>query len=93
MNGGAIDSYTFRPSAAAIAYSAAYEQEQARIYAGMSMAEYDSLPGTPEWCVGDERSKSHILMLYRMSNTIPAVASDAQARKAEHDMKAKRKGR
>lgn len=56
------------------------------------MAEYDELPGTPQWCIGNQRSKAHILMLYRMSNTIPAVASDAQSRKMERDAKTRRRG-
>lgn len=43
------------------------------------------------WAVNDERTKTHILVLYRMSNSIPAAAGDAQVRKAEAD--AKRAGR
>lgn len=66
--------------------------EQARIYAGLSMAEWDALPGVPEWIDPERhaRSKSHILVLYRMSNAIPAAANDAQAREAER--KAKHRG-
>lgn len=92
VNGSPIDDYHYRPAAAMITYSAAYEQEQSRIYAGMSIAEYDVLPGTPEWIdpAKGGRSKAHILMLYRMSNAIPASASDAQAREMER--KAKQRG-
>lgn len=92
VNGSPIDDYSYRPSAASITYSMAYEQEQSRIYAGMSIAEYDDLPGSPEWIdpARGGRSKAHILMLYRMSNSIPAAANDAQAREAERN--AKRRG-
>lgn len=71
----------------------AYEEEQARIYAGMSITEYDALPGTPQWIDPEKggRSKSDLVMLYRMSNYIPAVAHDAAAREMER--KAKQPGR
>jgi len=49
----------------------------------MSIAEFDALPGTPEWTIDNERSKAHILVLYRMSNAIPAAVNDAQAREVE----------
>lgn len=88
-NGEPIRDYHFRPAAATITYTMAYEQEQARIYAGMSVAEYDALPGTSAWIdpeIGG-RSKSDLVMLYRMSNTIPAVANDAATRQMEADSK------
>ena len=92
-NGAPIDDYNFRPTAATISYTLAFEQEQARVYAGMSAAEYDALPGTPMWIDPEKggRSKCHVLVLYRMSQYIPAVGQDAQARKLEAD--AKRRGR
>lgn len=91
-NGSPIEDYHFRPSAATITYTLAYEEEQARIYSGMSTSEYDSLPGTPMWinpAIGG-RSKCHILVLFRMSNTIPAVANDAASREMERDAKRRR---
>lgn len=69
-----------------IGYSMAYEEEQARIYAGMSTTEYDGLPGTPMWLDsenGQSRSKCHIIILYRMSHAIPAASNDAQGREME----------
>ena len=88
-NGSPIDDYSFRPSAATITYTLAYEEEQARIYAGMSIAEYDVLPGTPMWIDPNKgnHSKCHILVLFRMSNMIPAVASDASSREIERQSK------
>ncbi len=60
----------------------AYELEQSRLYAGLTAAEFDALPGAPEWCTEATgwRSKCHILLLYRMSNVIPAVVNDAAAK-------------
>jgi hypothetical protein len=75
-----------------VQYSSIYEQEQSRIYAGMSVAEYDALPGTPDWAVDGQRTKAHILVLYRMSNAIPAAISDAQARESERKSKLKPRG-
>lgn len=93
VNGEPIDDYHYRPAAATIYYTLEYEMEQARIYAGLSMSEWDALPGTPEWIDSERhsRSKSHILVLYRMSNAIPAAANDAATRQMERD--AKRRGR
>jgi hypothetical protein len=92
-NGQPITEYSFRPAAASITYTLAFEEEQARIAAGMSITEYDQLPGTPMWTdpVQGGRSKCHIVMLYRMAQYIPAVAQDASARKMEQD--ARRPGR
>jgi len=74
----------------AITYNDNYELEQARIYAGLSMNEFDALPGSPDWIVDGERSKTHILVLYRMHNAIQASVSDAQVRDSEQ--KARRRG-
>lgn len=55
----------------------------------MGAAEFDALPGTPMWIDPETggRCKSDILVLYRISQYIPAVASDAQVRKQEQDMR------
>lgn len=75
--------------AASISYSLDYELEQARIYAGLPIAEWDALPGTPDWIDPERpsRTKSHLLVLYRMSNVIPAAAQDAQIRQQENEAK------
>lgn len=77
---------------ATVQYSSTYEQEQARVYAGMSAAEYDALPGSPDWAVDGQRTKAHILVLFRMSNAIPAAISDAQGRESERKSKLRSKG-
>lgn len=88
-NGAPISEYRFRPAAATISFTLAYEEEQARIYAGMSTAEYDGLPGTPMWVDPESggRCKSDVLILYRMQQYIPAVANDAHAQQLERDSK------
>lgn len=92
VNGTPIGDYNYRPAAATITYKAAYELEQARIYGEIPIQEWDEMPGNPEWInpLKGGRSKAHILMLYRMSNSVPAAASDAQARKSEQDAKRRR---
>lgn len=69
-----------------------YECEQARVYAGISIQEWDAMPGNRLWLVdGLGRCKSDIVMLFRMSNFIPAAASDLQIR--EQERKSKHRGR
>lgn len=59
----------------------------------MSIAEYDALPGTPEWIDLEKggRSKAHILVLYRMSNSVPAASQDAAARKLDRESRTRRR--
>lgn len=89
VDGSPIDEYIFRPSIINVSYTIQYELEQARIYAGLTAAEFDRMPGTPMWCteVTGWRSKCHILLLFRMSRTIPAVAEDASAKDMERKYK------
>lgn len=92
INGSPANSYQFRPAAANITYSVQYDYEQARIYAGMSITEWDALPGTRQWIPDSGgRCKCDLIILYRMSQFIPAAANDAQGREMER--KAKQKGR
>lgn len=72
-----------------ISYTPAYELEQSRILAGVSIEDYENLPGNPDWCLPGQRSKAHLLVFWRMSQRIPAVASDAQIRKMERERKHK----
>lgn len=88
-NGSPIEDYSYRPAVASITYTIAYELEQARLFAGITAGEFDVMPGVPEWCTDATgwRSKCHILILYRMSNSIPAVAQDASNRETERQSK------
>lgn len=66
----------------------AFEEEQARLYAGISILEWDDLPGTRVWLLNDEgRAKADLIMLYRMNNWIPAAAQDMAARDIERQNK------
>jgi len=49
---------------------------------GLSQAEYDSLPGTPDWLTADgpSISKSHVIAFARMRSRIDAVYQEAQQR-------------
>lgn len=70
----------------------AFEEEQARLHAGVSIQEWDALPGTQAWINPETggRCKSDLIMLYRMSNWIPAAAQDASARQMERESKMRR---
>lgn len=84
VNGSPADDYNFRPSAAKITYTLEYECEVARVYANISIADWEIMPGTRQWIPPTGgRCKSDMLMLYRMSNFIPAASNDAQAREME----------
>ena len=79
-NGEPIDEYHIQPGPVKITYTLAFEEEQARISEGLSYEDYEALPGTSRWITdtGLQRSKCHVLMRYRISLQIPAVAQDAQ---------------
>lgn len=74
-----------------ITYGQSYEYEQARLFAGLSITEWDNMPGTQQW-VNPEiggRCKAEMLILYRMSLMIPAASNDAQAREMERKSRMK----
>lgn len=91
-NGAPIGEYRFRPAVASISFTLAFEEEEARKESGLTMAEYDALPGTPMWIDPDRHrlSKSDIIVLYRNANLIPMVGQDAAASKMERDAKMRR---
>lgn len=69
-------------SAVTIRYSPDFEANEARIFAGLSVAEFEAMPGTPRWC--DEAhpiSKSSILAQYQLHILIAAVRDDAERKK------------
>lgn len=82
VNGSPIQNYPLPKSNVAIFYSLEFEAQQARLFAGMSVMEYEALPGDPTWC--DETqpmSKADVIVLYRMSNLISAVQTHAAAKR------------
>lgn len=62
----------------------AFEEESARIAAGLTREEYDALPGTPDWVDPNSPSRSQcdIVAHFRLDNLLRAVMDDASARKA-----------
>lgn len=85
MTGAApIKEYPLRPGPVSIRYSVLYEQHDARQTAGLSLEEYNRLPGTPLWMGTDDPwSKSHVIAWARYNQLIPAVQGDAQNREME----------
>lgn len=76
--------YPLKRAAISIQFSISYEQHAARQAAGLSLAEYHALPGTPLWKNdGDAWSKAEVIAWYRMSQLIPAIQQDAQMRESE----------
>lgn len=65
--------------------------QTARVEMGLSMAEFDTLPGNGCWVDMNNPtlSKADVLMIYRRNRAIPAVMADAQNR----EMSKKRRGR
>lgn len=91
VNGYPIDDYTYLKAPASVTYTLEYEMQAARVEMGLTLAEFDALPGNPCWVDVDNPtlSKSDILIIYRRNKAIPSVMSDAQARDAQR----KRRGR
>jgi hypothetical protein len=85
--GSPISQYRYRhKQAIAITYTLAFEEQQARIYAGLSLEQYAALPGSPRWIDPDAPtlSKAEVLLLYRMAHSIDAVAQDAATPLKKH---------
>jgi hypothetical protein len=81
-NGQEIEEYRLDKPPIAIVHAGAFEEIEARTMAGLSQAEYDALPGTPEWITdsGPSISKSHVVAFARMKRRIEAVYYHAQAK-------------
>ena len=74
INNSDIMKYPLAKSPAVINYSLEFEEHAARVHAGLSLKEYEELPGTMDW--RDEEhpiSKCEILVLYRLHHQIAAV--------------------
>ena len=79
VNNNDAKRYRFkRRSKGSIASSASLEQEMARVWAGLSLAEFDDLPGNPEWVNyhNPKRSKASIVAAYRMANLLDSIQDD-----------------
>jgi hypothetical protein len=59
-----------------------FEEAEARVFAGVSLAEFDAMPGVPDWCNEDRPiSKSDVVAHYRLHMLIDAVRDDITVRK------------
>lgn len=78
-----IKRYPLPNSPLTIDYTLDFEEQQARVFAGLGLEEYMRLPGAPRWR-GNEHmlSKSEVLVLYRMNRRIDAVIEDVRIKKA-----------
>ena len=80
--GNDLDTYRFERPPIDITYSLAFQEQEARIAAGISGEDWLKMPGTPQWCTLETGySKSHILIWHRMSLKIPAAQQDAAMQK------------
>jgi len=69
-----------------VVHAGAFEEIEARNIAGLTQAEYETLPGTPEWLTEDGPgiSKSHVIAYARMKRRIEAVYAEAQRKAANN---------
>lgn len=82
-NGYDIRQYPLSRPPVNIATSLFFELEQARLSYGMTPAEFEALPGNPEWAGYGKLSKAHVLVSYRLTALIGAVESEARAKASE----------
>lgn len=84
--------YRTRPHKGEFIVSLGFEQHQARVAAGLTVTEYDHLPGTPMWARrrGMSTSKCHILMWHRQQQQLELVGQDIQARELERQANRRR---
>lgn len=81
VNGRPIREYQLPKTNVTVSYSIELEEQEARMFAGIGIAEYETMPGTPDWC--DENyplSKSDVIVMYRMHHLIAAVQEHARSK-------------
>lgn len=78
-----IEFYSLERGPVQIAYNLAFEFIEAWVCAGMTLSEFEAMPGTPMWLRLDQTlSKCHLLVWYRKHNRIKAVSDSANIRKS-----------
>lgn len=78
VNGYPIDQYPFPPSRVRFSTSSAFNAEEARIESGLSRAEFEALPGDPEWIDEDDPiqiSKADVLVASYFRKLVEIVQS------------------
>lgn len=59
---------------ATIEYTLDFEEQEARVYAGLSLVEYEQMPGNMEWCTPDQpMSKAELIVLRRLHLQVAQV--------------------
>lgn len=54
--------------------SAEFEEQEARIYAGLSVLDYEQLPGCMEWRTNEQPiSKAEIIAFWRIQKRLAAI--------------------
>ena len=83
-NGEPIENFALDRPAIAIQETGFFEELEARAALNLSQAEYDALPGVPDWIAenGPSISKAHVIAFYRMKARIEGVSVAAERRKA-----------
>lgn len=72
-------------------YSLGFEMQQARTAAGLSLVEWDDLPGDRIWTTDTQPiCKAEVLIWYRMAQRIPAVSNDLQVREMQRKQRLKK---
>lgn len=67
-----------------VTYTLAFEEYQAWVAMGLTLDEYNALPGTPDWADADHPlSKCDVIAWYRLSGRIRVVMEDAAAKKSK----------
>lgn len=79
-----IHQYVLPHDPVVIDFDLALEEHQARIFMGLSIAEYNDMPGVPGYCDENQPvSKCHVLAMYRLTRLIGAVRDDVNAKAAK----------
>lgn len=83
-NGDDIRTYPLDRTPVYIEYSLYFEAERARVQAGLSLAEFNALPGSPEWCTdASPVSKCDLIAFMRLDQLVNLVMQDAALKKAK----------
>ena len=72
-----------------IQYGVDYELELARKAFGISVQEFEKMPGTSIWSLTGELTKSRLIALFRLENRTEAVSNDIHVRHLERKSKQK----
>lgn len=79
-----IWSYNPKPGPASFFYNLQFELQQARVAGGISVEEFDKMPGDHIWLVpGQDMCKADLLVWYRNMNRIKGVSDDIQQREID----------